>query len=425
MTDAPTPILRRISPTQADRPPSPPLDDPILPEVRAIIRDVRERGEGGVQDHALRLGDLKPGQPLVLGRDDMAAALDKIDAPDRSALERAAQRIRAFAEAQREAIRPMSMAIPGGRAGHTIEPIQSAGCYAPCGRYPLPSSVLMTAVTARAAGCARVVVASPGAEPVILAAAAIAGADQFLAVGGVQAIAALAFGIRGLDPVDLIVGPGNRWVTAAKRLLAGAVGIDMLAGPSELLILADDSADPALVAGDLLAQAEHDADAVPMLVTPSPVLADSVDRHLGAQLPDLPTREVARAALANGFACVVRDLSEGIEVANRLAPEHLQIHTQDPEQIARRVVNAGALFIGPASAEVIGDYGAGPNHTLPTGRTARFAAGLSVAHFLRMRTWMQIDSPPRAGPLLADTERLARLEGLHAHASAAARRRSS
>jgi len=248
-----------------------------------------------------------------------------------------------------------------------------------------------------------------------MAAAAIAGADQFLAIGGVQAIAGMAMGIDGLEPVDVVVGPGSKWVTAAKQLLNGIVGIDMLAGPSELLVIADDSADPRLIAADLLAQAEHDTDAVPMLITTSAGLVDRVEGELSVQLEALPTREVARVSLANGFVCVVRSIDEAVAVGDRVAPEHLELMVEQAEGVAQRVRHAGGVFIGSGSAEVFGDYGAGPNHTLPTGGTARSAAGLSVSHFLRLRTWLRIDDPRAAAGLIEDTERIAQIEGLVGH----------
>jgi len=236
-----------------------------------------------------------------------------------------------------------------------------------------------------------------------------------VAVGGAQAIAALAFGTVS-PPADLIVGPGNKWVTAAKRHLYGEVGIDGLAGPSEILVIADSSADPVLVAADLLAQAEHDVDAVPILVTTSEQLADAVDLELSAQLIDLPTAEVAEVALENGFCVVARDLRHAAEISDSLAPEHLALHVEDPRPVALRVRNYGSLFVGHLAAETFADYGAGPNHVLPTGGGARFGAGLSVVTFLKAATWLSIDRPD---PLIEDTARLARLEGLEAHARAA------
>jgi histidinol dehydrogenase len=417
-----TRLLRRIEADQVSRALRPPVDSATLAEAARIVEAVRAGGEGALRELAERFGERHPGEPLVLGPAEMRRALDAMEPEDRAALERAAERIERFAVAQRRAIGEVAMPVPGGEAGHTVEPVEAAGCYAPAGRYPLPSSVLMTAVTARVAGCRRVVVASPGAHPAACAAAAIAGADELLAVGGAHAIAAMAYGTEGLARCDVIAGPGNRYVTAAKQLVCGVVGIDMLAGPSELLVLADDSADADLVAADLLAQAEHDADASAMLVTTSPALADRVEAALAEQVAALPTGPTGLLGLANGFACVVGTTDEMVALADTIAPEHLEIMTRDPEAMARRVRHAGGVFVGPASAEVLGDYGAGPNHTLPTGGTARFQAGLSVVHFLRLRTWLRIDDAEAARPLAADTERLARLEGLAAHAEAARRR---
>jgi histidinol dehydrogenase/phosphoribosyl-ATP pyrophosphohydrolase len=399
-------------------------DPATLAAASAIVEDVRLRGEPAVRFHAERLGDIAPGAPLFIERAELARALDTIDSADRAVLERAAARIRAFADAQRDSLRELTLVVPGGQAGHWIAPVERAGCYAPGGRFPLPSSVLMTAVTARAAGVREVFVASPRPTPITLAAAALAEADALLAVGGAQAIAALAYGCGPLQPCDAVVGPGNRWVTAAKQLVAGHVAIDMLAGPSELLVIADDTADPRTVAADLLAQAEHDTDAAAVLVSTSRDLIDAIERELAAQLDSLPTAATARAALANGYAILARDLDEAIALADRYAPEHLEVITRDAEAIARRCRHYGAIFIGPGAAEVVGDYGVGPNHTLPTGGTARSGGGLSVLHFLRTRTWLRIDNRAQAQDLYRDTTHLARLEGLEGHARSAERRLS-
>jgi phosphoribosyl-ATP pyrophosphohydrolase/phosphoribosyl-AMP cyclohydrolase/histidinol dehydrogenase len=264
-----------------------------------------------------------------------------------------------------------------------------------------------------------------------MAAAAVAGADGLLAVGGVQAIGALAFGAGVVPRCDVVVGPGNRWVTAAKKLIAGETGIDFLAGPSELAVLADATARPDIVAADLLAQAEHDPDALPLLITTDADFAAAVDAELAAQLADLPTAETARAALANGFTVVAPDLAAACRVANELAPEHLEVHVADIATARRLLGDFGGVFLGATAAEVFGDYGAGPNHVLPTGGTARFTGGLSVYHFLAVRTFLELDSPDHAGEstraelgaLASDTARLARLEGLEAHARAAEMRR--
>ncbi len=417
--------LRRVSAEDALRRDVPVVAADTDAQARVIIEAVRRDGIRALRTYASMFDERTDREPLVLGRDAMHAALAGLDPDDRAALESAAQRIRTFAEAQREAVRPVEVPVPGGAAGHTIEPVDAAGCYAPAGRYPLPSSVLMTAITARAAGCRRVVVASPGAHPVMLAAAALADADEFLAIGGAHAIAALAYGFDDFSRCDVIAGPGNRWVTAAKRLVSGDVGIDMLAGPSELVVLADDAADPDLVAADLLAQAEHDVDAIPILVTTSGRLAAAVDEALTRRLETLTTRDTAAAALRNGFVTIDPNLDRCLTVVDALAPEHLEVMTADAAQAAGRIRNAGGVFIGAGSAEVLGDYGAGPNHTLPTGGSARFEAGLSVMHFLRLRTWLRVDDPGAAAGMVADTARIAMMEGLAGHRAAADLRRAS
>jgi len=387
-----------------------------------IVDAVRARGESALREHAERLGDVPAGGPLFLDRAELARALDGLAAGDRTRLERVAARILTFAEAQKRALNAVTVTVPGGAAGHWIAPLERAGCYAPGGRYPLPSSVLMTAVTARAAGVKEIWVASPKPRPMTLAAAAIAGADGLLAAGGAQAIAALAFGAGPVPRCDVIAGPGNRYVTAAKQLVAGHVAIDMLAGPSELVVFADSSASPAVIAADLLAQAEHDPDALPVLVTLDPAQPDRVDKELARQLGNLPSAEVARAALANGGVVVVASVEEGISACDALAPEHLELCLQDSAAVAPLLGNYGALFIGSGSAEVLGDYGAGPNHVLPTAGTARSKGGLSVYTFLRVRTWLRIDDSAAARPLVEDAAWFGRVEGLEGHARSAERR---
>jgi histidinol dehydrogenase len=397
-------------------------DQGTLDEAARIVADVRERGEAALIEHAQRLGDSQPGDPIALDRAALRRHLEQLPRDRRELLERTSARVRAFADAQRACVRELTFGIPGGQAGHTLAPVDSAGCYAPGGRFPLPSSVLMTAVTARSAGVGTVWVASPRPAAITLAAAAVAGADGFLAVGGAQAIAALAFGAGPVPPCDLIAGPGNRWVTAAKQIVAGRVGIDMIAGPSELVVLADRDASPDLIAADLLAQAEHDPDAVPILVTTSKDLADRVDSAIDAQLRDLTTARIAAAALTNGGVVLVASMEQGVEVCNRIAPEHLEVVAADPGQWSAGLKHYGALFLGSRSAEVLGDYGAGPNHVLPTGGTSRYAGGLSVFTFLRMRTWLRMDDLNAGRELLADAASLGRLEGLEGHARAAERR---
>ncbi len=415
-------LLRRISTKDVVSARRDPVGRETLAAAQSIVDDVRDRGEPALREHAERFGDVEQDAPLVIGREDLLKARDSIAPEDLKLLERTARRIRIFAGAQMDSLKRMEIPIPGGTAGQDIAPVDRAGCYAPGGRFPLPSSVLMTVVTAKAAGVEEIWVASPRPEPITLAAAAVAGADGFLAVGGAQGIAALAYGVGPVPACDVVVGPGNKFVTAAKKLVFGRVAIDMLAGPSELAVLADASADPATVAADLLAQAEHDPDAVPVLIALDDRIISSVNAELGKQLADLPTAETARAALRNGFAVRAPDLDTAIEICDRVAPEHLEIQVENAKEIAQRCRHYGGLFIGASAAEVLGDYGAGPNHTLPTGGTARYTGGLSVFDFLRVRTWLEIDNRDAARELVKDAERLAELEGLSAHARSAAKR---
>ena len=387
-----------------------------------IVEAVRRDGEPAVRRHAERFGELQPNKAIVTERPALEQALRSLNRADRERLERVAGRIRAFAEAQRACLREFAVLVPGGEAGHMVAPVERAGCYAPGGRYALPSSVLMTAVTARAAGVREVWVASPRPTPLVLAAAAVAHANGFLRIGGAHAVAALAYGAGPVPACDVVVGPGNHYVTAAKRIVAGDVGIDLLAGPSELIVFADASADPALVAADLLAQAEHDPCALPVLVSASPSLSAQVELEIRQQLSDLPGADVARAALANGGVITVDTIDDGVTVCDAIAPEHLQLHLADAPTVAPRLAHYGALFIGAAAGEVLADYGIGPNHVLPTGGTARRTGGLSVLTFLRVRTWVRITDASAAREVMEDAAWFGRAEGLEAHARAAEQR---
>jgi histidinol dehydrogenase len=400
------------------------LPSEALEQARAIVEHVRVDGEHAVREHAARFGERQAEEPLYLTGEDLRRHLRELPAEARARLERIAARIRDFAHAQLETLGTFDVAVDGGRAGHRVDPVHAAGCYAPGGRYPLPSSVLMTAVTARAAGVESVWVASPRPAPITLAAAALAGVDGLLAVGGAHAIAGLAYGVGPVPASDVIVGPGNLYVTAAKQIVAGQVRIDMLAGPSELVILCDDSGKPEWIAADLLAQAEHDTEAVPVLITTDASMIEAVEEQLRRQLQDLPTAATAIAALANGGAVVCETLAAAVTAINALAPEHLQLCLQDAEELLPELHNYGAVFCGHGTAEVFGDYGLGPNHVLPTGGTARARGGLSVLDFLRVRTWLRVDPDQGAAEWLDDVVWLARQEGLEAHARAAELRRT-
>ena len=394
-------------------------DEALAEAVAAIVGEVRRGGDRALLSHARRLGDLAPDGRWRYGREALAAALGRITPELRDCLSRSAERIRRFAEAQRGCLSDLDTGIDGGRAGHRFLPVEKVGCYAPGGRHPLPSSLLMSVVPARVAGVGLVQVATPRPADPMLAAAALAGADRVIGVGGAQAIAALAYGTESVARCDLVVGPGNRWVTAAKKLVYGDVGIDMLAGPSELVVLADGDADPELVAADLIAQAEHDADARPILVTTDAALAAAVQAALSRQLAALPEAATAAASLRASFCALAGDLEEAAALCNRIAPEHLEVMVSEPGRVLPGLRNYGALFVGAGSAEVFGDYGLGPNHVLPTSGGARFTSGLSVLTFLRPATWMRIDA---AASSLRDAAALARLEGLEGHARAAERR---
>ena len=397
------------------------IDAETLATAQHIVDEVRKDGTTSIRKYAHQFGERGADEPLVIERSELDAALNRISAEDSDLLHRVSGRIQSFAAAQLGSLSELTVDVPGGQAGHTIEPINHAGCYAPAGRYALPSTVMMTAVTARVAGCDRVTVASPNPSDMILATAAVSGADSVLAFGGAHAVAAMAYGFEDFEACDLIAGPGNRFVTAAKKIVHGDCGIDMIAGPSELVLVADESADPATIAADLLGQAEHDVDARPFLITTSRTVADVVSLEVEKQIAQLPSVETATASISNNGAAIVCDsMEEAISLCNAIAPEHLELHIENAATVATRIKNAGCIFIGHQSAEVFGDYGVGPNHTLPTSGNARFTAGLNVFTFLRIRTWLKLDGAPR--DLIDDTARLAEIEGLIGHQRSALKR---
>lgn len=398
-----------------------PLTEEARHRAAEILAAVRERGDEAVLSFARHFHELRDDR-AIFSPDDCVAALERIPAETRSLFERCARRVATFAAAQRAALTETEIAIPGGTAGHRIIPVQRAGCYVPGGRYPLVSSLLMSVVTARAAGVEEVWVATPRPSDDMLAAAAIAGATGVIGVGGAHGVAALAFGFSGVGACDCIVGPGNSYVTAAKFLVSSQVRIDMLAGPSELLVIADESASPALVAADLLAQAEHDTEAVPILVATSRDLVAAVQGELDVQTGTLSSAATIAESLGNGFFTIVPSLAEAARIANTIAPEHLQLSIANPDHLVPLLTNYGGLFVGEGSAEVIGDYCAGPNHVLPTGGTGRFRCGLSVFDFLKVATWLRIASSADATGLYEDAVALAEIEGLPGHRGAAWRR---
>jgi histidinol dehydrogenase len=392
--------------------------------VERIVTDVRERGDAAVRRYNEAIDNVPPSAPLVVSRDEIATACKTVDVEVMAALRFAADRIRAFHEAQ---LRHAARSFEEGPFGQRVRPLERVGIYVPGTLAVYPSSVLMSAIPARVAGVREVHMATPaaadgGVSPLKLAAAEIAGVDVVFRAGGAQGIAALAFGTESIPKVDKICGPGNIFVTLAKKAVHGIVGIDGFFGPTETVVLADAGADPALCAADLLAQAEHDALASPILITDSEALAQAVLTEVQSQLTTLERADIARAALeANGLAVVVDSLEEALALANEYAPEHLCLEVRDAPRWADRVANAGSLFVGSLSAEAIGDYTAGPSHVMPTGGSARFASSLGVHDFLKVISVVSLDAAALAelGPAAAA---IARAEGLTAHARAIERR---
>lgn len=387
--------------------------------VRAILSDVRERGDAAVIDYTSKFDqfDLTP-ETLAFSADDIAGAREQCSSDVLDALEIAVARITDYH--QRQVPDDLDYTDDAGvRLGYRWTPLQAAGLYVPGGTAAYPSSVLMNALPAKIAGVERLamVVPTPNGEinPLVLAAAAIAGIDEIYRIGGAQAIGALAYGTETIACVDKIVGPGNAYVAAAKRQVFGAVGIDMVAGPSEILVLADGANDPAWTAADLISQAEHDTAAQSILITDDAGFADAVQTAIDGLLDTLPRAEIAAASWRDfGAMIVIGDLADAIPLIDRIAPEHLEIATDDPDALAAQVRNAGAIFLGRYAPEALGDYVAGPNHVLPTARSARFSSGLGVLDFFKRTSIIGCDADALAkiGPAAVS---LATAEGLDAH----------
>ena len=398
-------------------------DGDVSRDVAAIIARVRAEGDAAVAE----ITKTFDGHDLAWRIDpaDCQKALDGLEPELRTALELAANRIRAYHEQQRPADSD-SVDKAGVRLGARWTAVEAAGVYVPGGRASYPSSVLMNLIPAKVAGVDRLVMVTPTpggiASPLVLAAAALAGADEVWRIGGAQAIAALAFGTETIKPVDVITGPGNAWVAEAKRQVYGVVGIDMIAGPSEIVVVADALNDPAWIAADLLSQAEHDPSSQSILFTDDADFADAVAAAVEAQLPSLATEAVARESWeANGAIILLSGLGEAPALVDRLAPEHLELAVEDPEPLFHAVRHAGSIFLGRHTPEAIGDYVGGPNHVLPTGRRARFSSGLSVLDFMKRTSFLgcSTDSLSAIGPAAIA---LADAEGLPAHAASIRKR---
>jgi histidinol dehydrogenase len=402
-------------------------DIDVARDVASIIADVRGRGDEALADYSIRFDDYSLSQDAnwQITPEACEAAYDALDPELRDALEFAAARIRAYHEAQMPSDRDYTDEA-GVRLGAKWRAVDAAGLYIPGGRASYPSSLLMNAIPARVAGVERLAVVTPTpkgeANPLVMAAAHIAGVDEIWRIGGAQAIAALAYGTGRIKPVDVITGPGNAWVAEAKRQLYGVVGIDMVAGPSEILVIADGDNDPDWIAMDLLSQAEHDPLAQSILITDDPLLADSVADRVGVELAMLPTARVAGESWNDhGVIIEVASLEEAPALANALAAEHVEIATDNPEALFRQIRHAGSVFLGRHTPEAIGDYVAGPNHVLPTGRRARFSSGLSVLDFMKRTSFIALDEAALKA-LGSAAVALAEAEGLPAHARSIGKR---
>jgi histidinol dehydrogenase len=393
--------------------------------VRAIISDVVARGDAALIELTKRFDRVDLTNSLRVTPAELDAATAACDREALAALRLARDRIEAYHK--RQLPKDDSWTDPlGVELGHRWTAIEAVGLYVPGGTAAYPSSVLMNAVPAKVAGCPRIVMVVPAPDgklnPLVLAAAKLAGIDEIYRVGGAQAVAALAYGTETIAPVAKIVGPGNAYVAAAKRLVFGRVGIDMIAGPSEVLIIADKDANPEWIAADLLAQAEHDTAAQSILITDDAGLADSVARAVDGQLKTLPRAEVASASWRDfGAIILVGKLDDAIPLTDAIAPEHLEIETHDPDVLGNKVRNAGAIFLGSHTPEAVGDYVAGSNHVLPTARSARFSSGLGVLDFMKRTSILRLD-PEALARLGPSAIALGKAEGLDAHARSVAMR---
>lgn len=399
-------------------------DEGVEATVRAIISDIRARGDDALLEYTRKFDRMEAASvaDLDIGRDELERALRKIPDAQLKALKDAAGRVSAFHERQLSGSWEY-LEADGTRLGQRMTPLDRVGLYVPGGKAAYPSSVLMNAIPAKVAGVGELVMVTPtpGGErnPLVLAAAALAGVDRVIAIGGAQAVAALAYGTRSIPRVDKIVGPGNAYVATAKRQVFGAVGIDMIAGPSEILVICDGGTPADWIAMDLFSQAEHDEDARAILLSPDAGFLDSVAASIARLLPQMNRRGVIQAALAaHGALIRTRSLAEACEIANRIAPEHLELSVEDPDALLPNLRHAGAIFLGRYTSEAIGDYCAGPNHVLPTSGTARFSSPLGVYDFQK-RTSLIGASRAGAAALGRTASTLANGEGLQAHALSA------
>lgn len=391
--------------------------------VKKIIEEVRKNGDIAVKKYTKKFDGINISN-FEIGKNDVKRAYDLVDKKTVNLIKKAGINIEFFAKKQKEIYKDFEVNKNGLILGQKVIPIESVGCYVPGGRYPLVSSVLMTVIPAKVAGVKNIVVCSPNICPEIIIAADLTGANRIFNLGGVQAIAAMAFGTKSVPKVDKIVGPGNNYVTAAKKYVYGTVGIDFIAGPSELLVIADESSNVEYIASDLLGQMEHDPNAKTYLVTTSKKIADGVTKEIKSQIKKLKTEVVAEQSLKNGKIIFVSNLNEAVKVSNKIAPEHLEIQIKKPNAIITKLNNYGSLFIGMNSAEVFGDYCSGTNHVLPTNGAAKYSGGLSVGNFLKIVTYQKI-CDKKLNEMIEVASKIAEIEGLDAHKKSAEIRRKT
>jgi len=388
-----------------------------MKRVKKIIKDVRANGDGAVRKYTEIFDKIKL-KNLRVSKKEIREAYKKVDREAVKAVRKAAENIEGFAKRQLKQFKDFEYKKDGVILGQKIIPIEKVGVYVPGGRYPLPSTALMGIIPAKVAGAKEIIVCSPKIKPITIVTADLAGANLIFNIGGVQAIAAMAYGTKTIPKVDKIVGPGNIYVTAAQKEVFGDCGIGLLAGPTEILVIADRWARPKFIAADLLAQAEHDVKTKITFVTNSRTLIKKVNKELKTQIKKLETKEVIKEALKNKKVILVKNLKEAIKIANEVAPEHLSLQVKNPRKYLNQLKNYGSLFFGEYSTVVFGDYCSGANHVLPTGKTSRFANGLSVKDFLKIQTHQYI-TKRGAKKLVKIVTKFASLEGLDAHKKSA------
>lgn len=388
-----------------------------IESVTEIINEVRANGDTAIKKYALKFGDGEI-ENFKLTQEEIETAINQVDKETIDTIKFAIKNVKEFAQAQLKSIKELEVNVNGNILGHKIIPLESAGCYIPGGNYPLPSSAIMTIVPAKVAGVKRVIAMSPKIQPVTIAAAYLAGADEIYRIGGVQAVAAMAYGTETIEKVNKITGPGNKFVTSAKKQVFGECGIDFLAGPSEVLIIADDNANPDFVAADMLAQCEHDKDARAFLICFSKEFAQKVDAKAKEYLKTLQTQNIASVSYEKSIAIIADTLEDAIKLSDKKAPEHLELCIDNAKELINQFNNYGSLFIGNYSAEVFGDYVSGTNHTLPTNQVSKYSGGLSIFDYIKIQTY-QIINEESLIETAKKASTLAKQEGLFAHKLAA------